>query len=227
MFDRSTPERTPEHQMSDTWLTYTQAGERFGLTPNAMRMRAKRLGWRTQPDNHGRTLILVPADAEIEPRRSREGSPERAASVSVEQTEQFGRMLDLFEAADARADRAERRAEQAEQRAERAEHGIEQAEQRAKQAEERRTAAQALADHALAEATDATARADRLRDNLNSTYADLMTAERRAKGAEDRAKQAHAEAQAALRATEALRQADAARRAKGLLARLRAAWRGE
>jgi DNA repair exonuclease SbcCD ATPase subunit len=157
-----------------------------------------------QPDNHGRTLILVPADAAIEPRRS----PERAAGVSAEQTEQFGRMLDLFEAADARVDRAERRAEQAEQRAERAEHGIEQAEQRATRAEERRTAAQGLADQALAQLTDATARADRLRDNLNSTYADLMTAERRAKEPENRARQAHAEAQVSLRAAEALRQAD-------------------
>jgi hypothetical protein len=217
-----------EQQMSDTWLTYAQAGERFGLTPDAMRMRARRLGWRTQPGNDGRTLILVPADALIEPRsRPPKGLPKRAAGGLVEQTEQLGRMLDLFEAADARADRAESRAEQAETRAERAEHRAEQAEQRADRAEEERTTAQALADHAQAQLVDATARADRLRDNLDSTHADMVTAERRAKEAEDRARQAHAEAQAALRAAATLRQADAARRAKGRLHRILAAWRGD
>jgi hypothetical protein len=45
--------------------------------------------------------------------------------------------------------------------------------------------------------------------------------------AEAAAKQERAGAQAAQDAAEALRRADAARKARGLLARLRAAWRGE
>jgi hypothetical protein len=68
-----------EQQVSDILLTYTQAGERLGLTSVAMLMRAKRWGWRTRPGNDGRTLILVPADAEIEARRFFE--PDRAANA--------------------------------------------------------------------------------------------------------------------------------------------------
>jgi hypothetical protein len=40
-------------------------------------------------------------------------------------------------------------------------------------------------------------------------------------------KQAHADAKIAAQDAEALRQADADRKARGLLARLRTAWRGE
>jgi hypothetical protein len=36
--------------MSD-WLTYAQASERFGVSAEAVRLRARRLGWRTQPGN--------------------------------------------------------------------------------------------------------------------------------------------------------------------------------
>ena len=101
--------------MTEVWLTYAQAGERFGLTSNAMRMRARRLGWRSQPGNEGRTLILVPDDTTIEPRsRSPEGSPERATERSAEQSEIVERFLDRIEAADARAASSEHRAEQAE-----------------------------------------------------------------------------------------------------------------
>ena len=73
------------------WLTYAQAGERFGLTADAVRMRAHRLGWRVQPGNDGRTLVLVPDDAAVHPRprsparsaaRSVEGSPEQAAEIA-------------------------------------------------------------------------------------------------------------------------------------------------
>ena len=48
------------------WLTYAQAGERFGVSAEAVRLRARRLGWRTQPCNDGRTLVLVPEDADVQ-----------------------------------------------------------------------------------------------------------------------------------------------------------------
>ena len=48
------------------WLTWQQAGDRFGLSPDAVRMRARRLGWRTQPGNEGRTLVEIPEDAEMD-----------------------------------------------------------------------------------------------------------------------------------------------------------------
>jgi hypothetical protein len=57
--------------MSD-WQTYAQAGERFGVSAEAVRLRARRLGWRTQPGNDGRTLVLVPDNA-ASPRLHRGG----------------------------------------------------------------------------------------------------------------------------------------------------------
>ena len=53
--------------MADRWLTYAEAGELFGLSAEAMRKRAHRLRWRTQPGNEGRTLVLVPDGAELHP----------------------------------------------------------------------------------------------------------------------------------------------------------------
>jgi hypothetical protein len=46
----------------------------------------------------------------------------------------------------------------------------------------------------LAQLADKTAKAGRLRDNLDGTHADMMTAEKRAREAADRARQALAEA---------------------------------
>ena len=66
--------------MTGEWLTYAQAGERFGLSADAVRMRVHRLGWRTQPGNDGRTLVLVPEDAAVQPRRR---SPERSEATRM------------------------------------------------------------------------------------------------------------------------------------------------
>jgi len=48
-------------------MTYARIGERFGLGAEAARGRVRRLGWRTQPGNDGRTLALVPDDTELRP----------------------------------------------------------------------------------------------------------------------------------------------------------------
>jgi hypothetical protein len=75
-------------------------------------------------------------------------------------------------------------------------------------------AAEARAEAAEARAEGERARADALRDRLDVAQAELRQA----------ADQARQEAQDA---AEALLQAEAARKARGLVARLRAAWRGE
>ena len=201
--------------MTEVWLTYAQAGERFGLTSDAMRMRARRLGWRSQPGNDGRTLILVPEDTTIEPRaRSAEGFPQRAA----EQSEVIERFLDRIEAADARAARAEHRAEQAEQRVERAEQRTDQAEQRADAERARADQLRERLEIAHGVLTTAEKRADQLRESLDTRETLLRMAERRAREAEDAA--------AVLREVAAAqRQAEAERKARGLVSRLRAAWR--
>ena len=75
------PNKTP--LTMPEWLTYAQAGARFGMSADAVRMRARRLGWRTQPGNDGRALVLVPDDIEVQPR---ERSPERAHEHSAERS---------------------------------------------------------------------------------------------------------------------------------------------
>lgn len=101
------------------WLTWQQAGERFGLSPDAVRMRARRLGWRTQPGNDGRTLVMVPDDADVHPReRSADRATEALGGHSPEQAALFARLTDLLAAADAQAERADLRAEKSEQRVE-------------------------------------------------------------------------------------------------------------
>jgi hypothetical protein len=48
--------------VTNTWLTYAAAASALGMTPESVRQRARREGWRKQPGNDGRALILVPAD---------------------------------------------------------------------------------------------------------------------------------------------------------------------
>ena len=56
------------------WLTYAQVADRLGVTPEAARSRAKRLGWRRQSANDGKALVLValeprpPGDQSVTPR---------------------------------------------------------------------------------------------------------------------------------------------------------------
>jgi hypothetical protein len=57
-------DRPPPVHERPTWLTYAQAAERLGLSAEAIRHRARRSGWRTQPGNDGRTLVLIP-DGEV------------------------------------------------------------------------------------------------------------------------------------------------------------------
>lgn len=52
----------------EQWLTYQQAADLFGMSSEAVRQRARRLGWRTQRANDGKTLVLVPPDTPVQPR---------------------------------------------------------------------------------------------------------------------------------------------------------------
>ena len=101
------------------WLTYTQAGARFGLSADAARMRAHRLGWRTQPGNDGRTLVQVPDDATVRPRprsparspeRSPEDMPERSGERAPAQSVEINRLAALLTTALESVERAEKRA---------------------------------------------------------------------------------------------------------------------
>ena len=144
------------------WLTYAQAGERFGMSADAVRMRAHRLGWRMQPGNDGRTLILVPDDAAIEPRtRQPAQSAARSDERSPAQDAEIARLMALLTAADVRVEKADLRAELAERKAEQAENRVDSAEADRRAADARADAATARADAAVARADAAETRADR------------------------------------------------------------------
>src|SRR4051812_12602933 len=51
-----------ESDTSDSYLrlSYSQLGERWGLSAEAARVRAKRRGWKLERSNDGRRIVLVP-----------------------------------------------------------------------------------------------------------------------------------------------------------------------
>ena len=53
--------------LSGSWLTYEAAGERLGLSAEAVRTKARRAGWRRMPGNEGRTLVLLPEGVDERP----------------------------------------------------------------------------------------------------------------------------------------------------------------
>jgi len=138
--------------VAEQWLTYAQIGELFGLSVDAARMRARRLGWRTQPGNDGRALVLVPADALLLPRtRSPERSPEQPPERSAEQvsgtTPFFGELnalrtlVDVLQnqlaKAEQQLEREHRRADAAEAEAAHARQQLEAERNRSDRAEQR------------------------------------------------------------------------------------------
>lgn len=52
---------------TDRWMTYAQAADHLGLSPEAVRLRARRQGWRRMPGNDGRSLVLVPDRPDEQP----------------------------------------------------------------------------------------------------------------------------------------------------------------
>ena len=73
-------ERTFVHP-EGSWLSYAQVGELFGLSADAARVKARRAGWRRQPGNDGRTLVLVPSEAADEQNPGR--TPGRSTPIEV------------------------------------------------------------------------------------------------------------------------------------------------
>jgi hypothetical protein len=142
-------------------------------------LRARRLGWRTQPGNDGRTLVLVPDDDAPRPRPRPPGQPPvrppgqpggQPPAQPVELTAlraAVGTIKEQLEPANNRAERAENRADGAEKRAEAAEarerQGREAADARADQAEQGREAERT--------------RADALRDRIEGLQVELAKAE--------------------------------------------------
>jgi len=202
----------------DVRLTYQELGERLRISAEAARILTRRRGWRRlAPNRKGAPAIVVVPEDELD---AEDWRPDQGSPPDEDRTRP-----------DSRVDLAEQRAVEAGQRAH---------------------AALAVADRALAQLADAQAaltaerlRGDALRQQLVRTDArsdELRTEARAAREHADELQagqelmtqmHAHALAEAAEQlsrvreAAEGLRQAEADRKARGLLARLRAAVRRE
>ena len=192
-------------------LTYATIAARLGISGDAARMLVRRRGWqRIQPNRKGAPTIVVVAEDELDGERWRQErtSPdvgEQPPSPWANETErganEGGHTL-LAGALAALEDAVQVLREQL--AAER-------------QGKERAEAAVA----------GERSRSDVLRSRLDEMIEARAEADRAIAEERLRADAAYTAAQAAQQAPEALRQADAARRARGVLTRLRAAWRGE
>jgi hypothetical protein len=196
------------------WLTYAEAGARFGISADAFRQIAMRRGWsrrRPKDDPVGRVQVQIPPDVEIRPRtdvaRPANGSASGYPALEI---------LVLYAALErerVRADFAESRAEASAARADAADADRRQAEARA-------DAAIARADAAISDRRAAEVRAERLDHAL--------TAERMRTGAlQERIDVLVAEIGNARQMAETAWQAEEARQSRSLTTRLLAAWRGE
>ena len=57
----------------DRWRTYQEAADLLGSTADAVRVRARRHGWRRHNSNDGRVRVLVPTDEEPRPTPEQQG----------------------------------------------------------------------------------------------------------------------------------------------------------
>jgi hypothetical protein len=189
------------------WMTYAELGRVRGISTASATRLAFRRKWQRQGGNDGTARVAVPvSEAHRQPERTHDDRDDDRGDVK--------RLIMALEAAiSASGERAKADAETIEMQAALivAERNRADAEAgRADRAEAARGAAIALADQTVALLKDAVDRAQQLaREAGRSVEAAQMA-------------QAEAEADAA-----ELRQAEAARKGGGLLARLRAALRGE
>ncbi len=212
----------PDDVGDGAWLTYDQIAASRRITRRAAVRMTQRHRLRRQPGNDGLIRVWVPHDM-VGP--SQRVTPRRDTRDDGDDDARDGGLTEAVLAAMQSAH--ERETTALRERAEVAE-----AERDAAIAD--RSAAIALADQTVALLRDAAARADRseaaiaderaradaLRARMEARETDLALIRAALDQTQTETRKAHA-------AAETLRQADAARRSAGVLARLRAAWRGE
>jgi hypothetical protein len=212
------------------WITFTELAKARGISKLSAAALVRRHGWRRQRDNRGHVIALVPLDGP-ELRREADNQPHHGAD-DPPHTAAFDRALDAIEAAHAgeiaRANDRVTAAEAALTLIEAA-HASEVAalRERADTSEQGRLAAQALADAALGNIADMGSRVERAEAATIEERSRADGLRERLDGAERELAMARHDSMAAQQAAAELRLADEARRARGLVARLRDAWRGE
>ena len=137
--------------MPEEWLTYREISARLGLNVEAVRTRVRRAGWRTQPGNDGRTRVLVPDRAVLEPVRH----DDDGVNEGVNNGRELTGLVALLTAAEARIGRLEERLEaerdrlnEAQTKIDRLRDEVVEQTARAVRAEQASTAAEARADAA-------------------------------------------------------------------------------
>lgn len=163
------------------------------------------------------TRLQAAADAAATDFRSERARAERAEQGRDAERTRAGAFREQRDAVQAQLAAAEAEAKAAHDRAWASGEQQAAAERRAAVERERAERAESRAVHERQDFLDAEAR----------TRHELEAVRQRAEAAEQTVEHASREAQEAQYAAEALRHADAARKARGLLARLKAAWRGE
>lgn len=218
-----------EVEPGSRWMTHVELAEARGISTASVIKLALRHGWRKQKDNRGAVRCLVPpefANARKDSRVDRtsgagaDAGADKSSEISVLQfayhaalEAKDGEIAALKGQIVALSDGfvAERAALRGE--ADLARADVQAARQTAEAADGRRQAAEVARD-------EERARADQLKELLEATQVEMAEQQ-------SLTDQAEAARREAIQAVEQLRQADAARKARGLLARLKTAWRGE
>jgi hypothetical protein len=205
-------------------MTFAELAEARGIDKRSAVVLVRRHGWRRQRNNEGHVIALVPADWANRAPDSAGHSGGHSQTDNAADTSTYAATFETTLAAIEAAHAGELAAVRGERDA----------------AERARLAAQTVADQTLAQLADATARSDRaeaalageraraddLRDRLDAAEALAAQAEARGDRALAELERARAAGMEALQTAETLRRAEAERRARGLLARLRAALQG-
>ena len=221
---------------AERWVSFADLAEQRGISRAAASKLVRRHGWRRQTDNQGRVLILVPVTAldrpAVRPSPSDDDTTDRR-TVDADMSHLAAGALAALETAvlslTERALAAERRADSADARAERAEAAgsdpdVRELRAHATALQVELADRQAALERAQGEAAELRERADELQAGQEL----MMDMHARALAAlQGDLDMARAQATTAHDALKAVRQTQANRKGRGLLARLRAAVRGE
>ena len=234
-----------------TWMSYVELGRARGISASSAKRLAIRRHWRRQQGNDGTARVAVPV-TEAVPRESKPGDdtgdvtglPSLAAGALAALEDAVSGLREQLDVANARAERAEADRSDERQRADdlrerliamqeqladahAALQAAEEAKARAGRAEQSRDEERARADRSDAALTAERTRADTLRDRLDEVQRDVKASEAIASELRGDLDAARAQGQATQEVADAQARLMAARRSRGLLARLRAAVRGE
>ena len=185
-------------------MTYDELAEMRGIKRIGAVRLVQRYKWRRQAGNDGRARVLVPHDAMEKVRGSDAGDDAGTSAAPTDAGNGAGTGAATMMA-----------------------RGLAALEDAVQVLREQLAAERQGKERAEAAVAGERSRSDVLRSRLNEMIEARAEADRAIAEERLRADAAHAAAQAAQQAAEQLRQADEARRARGRLRRVLAAWRGE